>query len=88
MANKSTYGQRGRELAAKFLEIAADVAAWRNTYFDRGYDSGGSDPIVDADVEAFYITESDVTGLITAADALDTYLAANRAYYSRMRSDL
>lgn len=82
------YARQGQSLSAIFLNLADDIVAWRNTYFDRDYDSGGTDELVDADVEELGITAAMVAGLITAADALDTYIAANRAYFSRMRNDL
>lgn len=85
---KIMYARQGQSLAAIFLNLADDIAAWRNTFFDRDYDSGGTAEIVDADVAELGITAATVTGLITAADAMDTYIAANRAYFSRMRNDL
>ena len=88
MASKIIYARQGQNLSATFLNLADDIAAWRNTYFDRDYDSGGDEEIVDGDVSDLGITAAMVSGLITAADALDTYIAANRAYMSRMRNDL
>lgn len=88
MATKENYARQGQVLSALFLNLADDISAWRNTYFDRDYDSGGAEEIVDADVESLGITAAMVTGLITAADAMDTYIAANRAYFSRMRQDM
>lgn len=88
MTNKVMYARQGQSLSAIFLNLADDIVAWRNTYFDRDYDSGGTDELVDADMEELGITAAMVAGLITAADALDTYIAANRAYFSRMRNDL
>ena len=88
MASKTTYGRQGQSLSATFLDLANDIAEWRNTYFDRGYDAEGTNPIIDADVAILEITEADVTGLIAAADALDTYMTTNRAYFSRMRNDI
>lgn len=88
MANKERYATSGRELAATFLALADAVAGWRNTFFDRGYDDEGTDPIVDGDVASLNITAAIMPITSAAADALDTYMTANRAYLSRMRSDL
>lgn len=88
MANKNRYASRGQDMAAIFANLADDIIAFRDTFWDRGYNSGGADELLDADVEALGITAADVTGMITFAGALDTFLAANRGYLSKMRNDL
>ena len=40
------------------------------------------------DRETLGIVAADVTGMVTFADALETFLVANRGYLSKMRSDL
>lgn len=88
MASKTTYAERGRGIASTFSNLADDALAWRNVYWDRTYNSGGADAITDEDVAVTGVTAADVTGLITFADALETFLVANRAYLSQMRNDL
>jgi hypothetical protein len=88
MANKETYARRGREMATSLALQMADVLGWRDVYWDRTYNSGGADEIVDADVADLDITAADITGLITFADALETFLVANDAYLSNMRQDM
>ena len=88
MASKATYAERGRGIAATFSNLSDDVIAWRNVYWDRAYNGGGADAIVDADVVVTGVTAADITGMITFADALETFLVANRAYVSKMRNDL
>lgn len=87
MADTQKYAQRGRDIAATFLNLSDDALAWRNTYWDRGYNTGGAAEITDAAVEGAGVTAADVTGMITFADALDAFLVANRGYLSKMRND-
>ena len=86
--NKLTFTQRGRELATALALQMNDLAAWRNTYWDRTYNAGGADEITDADIEAAGVSAADVTGLVTFADALDTFLVSTRPYLSNMRQDM
>ena len=88
MSNKTRYASRAQDMAAIFSNLADDISSLQAIYFDRGYGSGGADELTDADVEALGITAADVTGMITFAGALDTFLAANRGYLSKMRNDL
>ena len=86
--NKTTFTRRGRELATALALQMNDLAAWRNTYWDRTYNAGGADEITDANVEASGVSAADITGLVTFADALDTFLVSTRPYLSNMRQDM
>ena len=88
MANKQHYARQGQQMAALFSALSDDILSLQAIWFDRGYNSGGADELTDADVESLGITAADVTGMITFAGALDTFLAANRGYLSKMRNDL
>jgi hypothetical protein len=88
MANKQQYAERGRSMASTFSNLADDVIALQNVYFDRGYNDGGADELTDQDVASAGVTAADVTGMITFAGALETFLVANRGYISKMRNDL
>jgi hypothetical protein len=88
MDNKQKYAQRGREVATVASNLFDQVIAWRNVYWDRTYNTGGADALTNEDVAVTGVTAADVTGLITFADALETFLVANRAYLSQMRNDL
>ena len=88
MSNKTRYASRAQDMASIFSSLADDIASLQAIYFDRGYGSGGADELTDADVEALGITAADVVGMITFAGALDTFMAANRGYLSKMRNDL
>lgn len=88
MADKSKYANRGRELASTMSVLNDQISAWRNTYWDRAYNSGGANELTDEDVAESGVTAADVTGLTTFADALDAFMASNRPYLSRMRQDM
>jgi hypothetical protein len=88
MAQKDNYARRGQEMAASFSALTDGMLAFRNIWWDRGYNTGGASPLTDEDVAVLGLSAADVTGLITFADALETFLAANRAYLSKMRNDL
>lgn len=88
MSNKTHYARRAQDMAGIFSSLADDIGALQAIYFDRGYNSGGADELTDADVESLGVTAADVTGMITFADALESFLTANRGYLSKMRNDL
>lgn len=88
MSNKTQYARRAQDMAAIFSNLSDDIGALQAVWFDRGYNSAGADELTDADVESLGITAADVTGMITFAGALETFLAANRGYLSKMRNDL
>jgi len=86
--NKVVFTQRGRELATALALQMNDVAAWRNTYWDRTYNAGGADAITDVDIAEMGVNAADITGLVTFADALDAFLVSTRPYLSNMRQDM
>lgn len=86
--SKSKFVSQGQEMAGVMARLADNIGAWRNVFWDRTYNSGGAAELTNADVESLGVTAADVTGLVTFADALDTFMLANRAYLSKMRNDL
>ncbi len=86
--NKLVFARRGRELATALALQMNDLAAWRNTYWDRTYNASGADELTDADLAETGVTAGDITGLVTFADALDTFLISTRPYLSNMRQDM
>ena len=88
MSDKVRFAQEAQTAASVFSKLSDTVASLQAVYFDRGYNGGGADELTDADVEALGITAADVVGMITFAGALETFMAANRGYLSKMRNDL
>ncbi len=88
MSDKLRFTTEAQAAASIVSKLADTVLALRDVWWDRAYNSGGADELTDADVESLGVTAADVTGMITFADALETFLVANRAYLSKMRNDL
>lgn len=88
MSDKLQYTRRARDMAAIFSNLADDISALQGVWFDRGYNASGDDELTDQDVATLGVTAADVTGMITFAGALDTFLASNRGYLSKMRNDI
>ena len=88
MANKTNFARQGQQMAASLATLADNLSTWRDVFWDRTYNSGGAAELTNADVEQLGVTAADVTGLVTFADALDTFMLANREYLSKMRNDL
>lgn len=71
---KVTFAKQCQD-AATSLAIAADAAAdLYSIYFDRGYNSGGADPITDADLEAHEITAAEISSFMSMAENLALFL--------------
>lgn len=86
--SKNKFVSQGQEMAGVMSRLSDNIGAWRDVWWDRAYNDSGADELTDTDVESLGLTAADVTGLVTFADALDTFMAANRAYLSKMRNDL
>jgi hypothetical protein len=62
---KTRFAQQMISLHVKLAEVMDAADAMEKEYFDQGYDSGGSDPIVDDDVVNLGIKAADITAGIT-----------------------
>lgn len=88
MASKLQYAERAKALASIMANLTDDLMGWRDVWWDRGYNDGGTDEMTDGDVAAQGVTTSQLVGLVTFADALETFLVANRAYVNKLRNDM
>lgn len=88
MSNKTKYVTRAQEMASIFSALTDDIIALQSVWFDRGYNTSGADEMTSQDLDGMTVTVADVTGMVTFAAALDTFLTANRGYLSKMRNDL
>lgn len=89
MTNELTFAKRGRELATNIALLYDDFIGWQNTYWDRGYNSGGTQEITDADLEESGVKAADLAGLTTFIDAFKLFMdSGNRGYLSNMRQDM
>lgn len=72
MSTKLQFVQDMQAAATDMAKLKATMADLNSAYFDRGYNSGGANPIVDADVASLGIKASDVTnGDTLASDFLN-----------------
>jgi hypothetical protein len=59
---------------AKILaEVDRDLREFYATYFDRGYNSGGADPIIDDDISSLNVTATEAADMITLMEQLQKF---------------
>lgn len=74
MATKLTFGEQSQNDATTLAQVADKLTNLETVYFDRGYNSGGSNPIVDGDIVSLNITAADLGALITLIQQLNNFL--------------
>jgi len=74
MGTKLTFGGQSRTIAEKIAVLNHDLEDLNSVYFDRGYNGGGSDPIVDGDVSDLDLTAADIAGMVTIAQQFRNFL--------------
>ena len=95
MSTKTKFTGQAISIADAMAKTANDLADLTDVYFDRGYDSGGSDPIVDGDITDLNKTAAEVALMITLAQQFANFVnnsAVTTGDYdstlSAMRQDL
>lgn len=73
MANKLEYAQDMQQFMTDLAGLFRDAPDLEGVYFDRGYNGGGSDPIVDGDVSGLGITAADIASGITLVQQLQNF---------------
>ena len=74
MATKITWGTQAQAAATTLAQVADSLADLETVYFDRGYNSGGADPIGDGDVVSLGITAAQLGSLITLTQQLNNFV--------------
>lgn len=74
MATKLTFGEQSQNDATTLAQVADKLSNLETVYFDRGYNSAGSNPIVDGDIVSLNITAADLAALITLTQQLNNFL--------------
>ncbi|KKM15061.1 hypothetical protein LCGC14_1699840 [marine sediment metagenome] len=74
MATKLTFGEQSQGGATALAQVADRLTNLETVYFDRGYNSGGTNPIVDGDIVSLNITAADLAALVTLAQQLNNFL--------------
>ena len=70
MSRKNQYVNEFKEQVTQLAQVMSGVSELVDTYFDRGYNGGGSDEIVDADISSTGLTASDIVDLVTLGQQL------------------
>ena len=70
MSDKLNYAGAMRAFADTLATLRHQAEDFDKIYFDRGYNSGGADPIADEDVSGLGITAANVASGITLSQQL------------------
>lgn len=73
MSQKTTYGQGAQDISTRLAVIFQEAANLHAVYFDRGYNSGGANPITDDDVSGLTCDAADIVAFITMAEQLENF---------------
>jgi hypothetical protein len=71
--SKVAFAQEAQVLCTDLAEVSERMTSVFNTYFDRGYNSGGADPIVDGDLTSLGVTASQIAAFITLAENINKF---------------
>lgn len=74
MATKLTFVEQSQNDATTLAQVADRLKNLETVYFDRGYNSGGTNPIVDGDIVSLNITAADLAALVTLTQQLNNFL--------------
>lgn len=95
MASKLTFAEQAQTSATTMSDLSDRLTDLYSVYFDRGYNSGGSNPIVDDDLASLGITAVQLGNMMTLAEQFANFLnniAATQADYdttlNAMRTDV
>jgi len=69
--NKITFAADAQEVCNSLGKALNDCDNLFSTFFDRGYNSGGGDPIIDGDIASLKITAADLGGFINLAEQIN-----------------
>ena len=84
MSDKINFTIRMQELVTALANVQDQVPDDWQLFFDRGYNSGGANPIVDGDISSTGLTAAQVESAITLYENLDKFLsgtAVSQAVY-------
>jgi hypothetical protein len=70
---KIDLANKAKNLATVMAQLARDLDEVKAVYFDRGYNSGGANEMVDSDVEATGNTAAEIGAIITLAEQFATW---------------
>lgn len=89
MTKKADFIAAAQELSTVLAKAGPQFNYLFETFFDRGYNGGGADEIVDADVPAeLQITAADIGAFITLAENVGKFLNNQVAFQSDYQATL
>lgn len=74
MATKLNFAEQAQVMATSLARLGDNLSDLESVYFDRGYNSGGANQIVDGDIVSLNITATHLAALITLAQQLENFL--------------
>jgi hypothetical protein len=72
--SKIKFAEQVRRLATQQAQLVDEIINLKSVYFDRGNQSGGSDPITDEDVAAAGVTAAQIGNFITFAEQAEKWI--------------
>ena len=75
-SRKVDFALAERAAATAFAEAIERIAELYEIYYDSGYDPGGSDSIIDGDIEGHNMAAQDLTNFATFAENLALFMSA------------
>lgn len=73
MASKVEFASDIQEFCTGLVDLFKDAPDLESVYFDRGYNGGGIDPIIDGDVSGLGITAAQIASGITLIQQLQNF---------------
>lgn len=70
MSEKTDTAVKVRDIADNLGQALKDARTMKNLFYDRGYNSGGADEIVDGDITSVGITAAQLSNGITLCEQL------------------
>lgn len=76
MATKTKFAEETQLAAVELAQLADRLSGQRATYFDRGYNDGGSDPIAGSDVSSLNTGSAPIANFITLIENFEYFLTS------------
>lgn len=86
--NKMDFARQAMENAAKLAEAINALSVLSEVYIDRGYQTGGADPIADADLTGLGPSAAQVSAYMGITSSVATFWTTNHAKFNQLRSGI
>jgi len=75
-ARKVQFTQKLQEISTQLAGVADVVADIHKLYFDRGYNAGGAEPIIDEDIQTTGLKAADVVSIIVLLEQFNNFVSS------------